>query len=142
MPSDAFEELVETFEFLDDWEDRYGHVIEMGKALPPISDAERSPVTKVDGCASQVWLVPEVEGQGADTIVNFRGDSDALIVKGLIAVLITLQSGRTAAEIAATDAQAQFARLGLDKHLSAQRSNGLSAMMARVDQIAKAALAA
>ncbi|MBB5516619.1 cysteine desulfuration protein SufE [Rubricella aquisinus] len=141
MPSDAFEDLVDTFEFLNDWEDRYAHVIEMGKALPPISEAERSAMTKVDGCASQVWLVPEVSGSGADAVVTFRGDSDALIVKGLIAILITLQSGRPAADIAKTDAQAEFARLGLDKHLSAQRSNGLRAMIDRVDQIAKAALA-
>jgi cysteine desulfuration protein SufE len=108
--------------------------------MPPLAETERNQTTKVDGCASQVWLVPEVEGQGPDAIVSFRGESDALIVKGLIAVLIMRVSGRTAREIAGLDIPAEMARLGLDKHLSAQRSNGLRAMIARVKAIAAAAV--
>lgn len=137
--SATFDDLVETFEFLDDWEDRYGEVISLGKAMPPLSEAERNQTTKVDGCASQVWLVPEVEGQGEDARITFRGESDALIVKGLIAVLIMLVSGHTAREVMTLDIPGQMARLGLDKHLSAQRSNGLRAMISRVKSISEAA---
>lgn len=142
MARDAFEDIADTFDFLDDWEDRYRHVIEIGKAMPPLPEAERVPATKVQGCASQVWLVPEVEGQGAGAKIRFRGDSDAMIVRGLIAVLIALYDGLTADEVLAVDAQAELARLGLDEHLSAQRSNGLRAMVARVRDIARAARAA
>ena len=139
MAQEAFEELAETFEFLDDWEERYRHVIDMGKAMPPLEDALRVPQTKVEGCASQVWLVPEVEGNGRDAVVRFRGDSDAMIVRGLIAILITLYSGLTAREVLAVDAKAEMARLGLNDHLSAQRSNGLKAMVQRVRDLAAAA---
>lgn len=142
MARDAFEDIADTFDFLDDWEDRYRHVIEIGKAMPPLPEAERVPATKVQGCASQVWLVPEVEGQGAGAKIRFRGDSDAMIVRGLIAVLIALYDGLTADEVLAVDAQAELARLGLDEHLSAQRSNGLRAMVARVRDIARAVRAA
>ncbi|WP_316014021.1 SufE family protein [Roseobacter sp. HKCCA0434] len=128
MASAEFEEVVDTFAFLDDWEDRYAHVIDMGRAMDPLDDALKTKATKVDGCASQVWLVPEVAG---DTI-TFDGDSDAMIVRGLIAILRTLYSGQRAADILAIDAPAEFARLGLDSHLSAQRSNGLRAMIERV----------
>lgn len=141
MAQPGFEDLVETFEFLDDWEDRYRHVIELGKAMPALADGERVDSTKVLGCASQVWLVPEVTGQGARAIVTFRGESDAMIVKGLIAILIELYSGLAAAEVAGVDAQAEMARLGLVDHLSAQRSNGLRAMVERVQTIAAAAAA-
>lgn len=140
--AESFEELVETFEFLDDWEERYGHVISLGKAMEPLAEAERNQATKVDGCASQVWLVPNVEGEGPDAVISFRGESDAMIVKGLIAVLISLVSDRTAREIAALDIPAEMARLGLDKHLSAQRSNGLRSMIARIQAIASASVAA
>lgn len=132
---EAFEAIVSDFEFLDDWEDRYGYVIEMGKKMPPMPDALKGPETKVDGCASQVWIAPRL---GPDGRLGFVGDSDALIVRGLIAVLHALLSDRPAAEILATDAQAQFARLGLDQALSAQRSNGLRAMMARLRDLAAA----
>ncbi|MEL7275449.1 MAG: SufE family protein [Pseudomonadota bacterium] len=138
MADETFEEVVETFEFLDDWEDRYATVIDMGRAMTPLDDALRSPATKVDGCASQVWLVPRIE----DDRLYFDGDSDAMIVRGLIALLRLLYSGRTLEEVGAIDAQAEFARLGLDQHLSAQRSNGLRAMIARVRQVADAARAA
>ncbi|MRH21141.1 SufE family protein [Rhodovulum strictum] len=132
MASAAFEDIVETFEFLEDWEDRYRHVIEMGRAMDPLEDALKVPATKVDGCASQVWLMPEIEGQGAGAVYRFKGDSDAMIVRGLIAVLRALYDGRTVAEVLATDAGVELARLGLDEHLSSQRSNGLRAMVERI----------
>ena len=135
MAQPDFEEIVETFEFLEDWEDRYRHVIDMGKAMPPLEEAERNPATKVDGCASQVWLVPDLDGD----VLRFRGQSDAMIVQGLIAVLIALYSGLTVKEAAKVDALAELARLGLDDHLSAQRSNGLRAMVERVRAISTAA---
>jgi cysteine desulfuration protein SufE len=131
-----FEELVDTFAFLDDWEDRYRHVIDLGRALPPLDEAERVPATKVEGCASQVWLVPEIEGEGPSATLRFRGESDAMIVKGLIAVLQTLYNGLTVEEARAVDAQAELGRLELAEHLSSQRSNGLKAMIGRVRDIA------
>jgi cysteine desulfuration protein SufE len=139
MASAAFEDIAETYAFLDDWEDRYAHVIEIGRGLAPLSDGERIAGTKVQGCASQVWLVPEIEGRGPGAVVRFRGDSDAMIVKGLIAVLHALYSGLTAAEVLAVDAPAELERLGLDKHLSSQRSNGVRAMVARLRDLAERA---
>jgi len=140
MASEAFEEIAETFEFLDDWEDRYRHVIEMGKAMPPLDEAFRVPATRVDGCASQVWILPEIRGQGADAVFSFRGDSDAMIVRGIIAILHALYSGLTVREVLAVDAAAEMARLGLDQHLSAQRSNGLRAMVERIRKLAAGVL--
>lgn len=140
MASTAFEEIVETFEFLDDWEDRYGHVIDMGKAMPALDDGLKIPATKVDGCASQVWLVPEVEGSGAGAVFHFTGDSDAIIVRGLIAVLHALYDGLTVSDVLAVDAQAELARLGLQDHLSAQRSNGVRAMIGRIQEISQKAM--
>ena len=128
MVTAAFEAITEDFEFLEDWEDRYRHVIEMGKAMDPLEDAFRVPATKVDGCASQVWIVPQVQ----DGVFSFRGDSDAMIVRGLVAVLAALYNGLTVAEVQAVDAHAEMARLGLNEHLSAQRSNGVRAMIARI----------
>ena len=139
MAQEAFEEVAETFEFLDDWEDRYRHVIDMGRAMEPLEDALRVPATKVEGCASQVWLVPEVEGSGSEAVLRFRGDSDAMIVKGLIAILITLYSGLRAEDVLKVDAVSELQRLGLNDHLSAQRSNGLRAMIERVRELADAA---
>lgn len=136
MASTAFEDIVETFEFLSDWEDRYAHVIELGRALPGLAESEKVATTKVEGCASQVWLVPEVEGNGPSARITFRGESDAMIVRGLIAVLTALYSGLTAREVLAVDAPAELARLGLDQHLSSQRSNGVRAMVARIRDIA------
>ena len=141
MATPAFEDIVDTFAFLDDWEDRYRHLIEMGREMEPLSDGERVPATKVEGCASQVWLVPEVEGAGPDARMSFRGDSDAMIVKGLIAVLRALYSGLTLREVGAVDAPAELGRLGLDDHLSSQRSNGLRAMVERVRGLARAGAA-
>jgi len=136
MATDAFEEIAETFEFLDDWEDRYRHVIELGKAMDPLEEAFRVPATKVDGCASQVWLMPEIEGAGAGATFRFRGESDAMIVRGLIAVLAALYNGLSVAEVLRVDAGGELARLGLNDHLSAQRSNGLRAMVERIRSLA------
>lgn len=128
MATAAFEDIADTFEFLDDWEERYRHVIELGKAMPAMDAALQVPATKVDGCASQVWIMPRIE----DGRFDFQGDSDALIVRGLIAVLHALYSGVPVGQVAAIDAQVELARLGLDEHLSAQRSNGLRAMVERI----------
>lgn len=135
MATPAFEDIAETFDFLDDWEDRYRHVIELGKAMPPMPAVLKVPATKVDGCASQVWLHPAIAGGTFD----FQGDSDALIVRGLIAVLHALYSGVPVAQVAAIDAPAELARLGLHDHLSAQRSNGVRAMVERIRALAAAA---
>ncbi|MEE9388892.1 MAG: SufE family protein [Paracoccaceae bacterium] len=136
MASVAFEEIAETFEFFDDWEDRYRHVIELGKAMPALEEAFRVPATKVDGCASQVWILPDISGQGPDAVFSFRGESDAMIVRGLIAVLHALYAELTVAEVLKVDAAQELARLGLNDHLSAQRSNGLRAMVERVRLLA------
>lgn len=142
MASAAFEDIADTFEFLDDWEDRYRHVIELGKAMPPLDEAVKVPATKVDGCASQVWFLPRIEGQGATARFDFDGDSDAMIVRGLIAILKALYSGLTVREVLGVDAPQEMGRLGLDKHLSSQRSNGLRAMIGRIRSLASAAEAA
>ena len=135
MATPAFEEIVEDFEFLEDWEDRYRHVIEQGKAMEPLPDALKVPATKVDGCASQVWLHPQIE----NGVFRFDGESDAMIVKGLIAVLRKLYNGLPVAEVRTVDARAEMARLGLNDHLSAQRSNGLRAMIERIQLVAATA---
>jgi cysteine desulfuration protein SufE len=135
MATPAFEEIAETLEFLDDWEDRYRHVIEMGKAMPPLEDSFKVPAYKVQGCASQVWLRPRIE----DGQFDFQGDSDAMIVKGLIAILHALYAGLPVAEVVRVDAVAELGRLGLNEHLSSQRSNGLRAMVARIRESAAAA---
>lgn len=140
MASAAFEDIVETFEFLEDWEERYRHVIELGRDMDALDEALRVPATKVDGCASQVWLHTEIEGNGEAARFRFQGASDAMIVSGLIAVLLALYSDRTVGEVLATDAAAELARLGLDEHLSSQRSNGLRAMVQRIREKAAAAV--
>ena len=137
----AFEEIAETFEFLDDWEERYRYVIDLGKAMPELEDAFRVPATKVEGCASQVWLLPEIEGEGGAATFRFRGDSDAMIVRGLIAVLSALYNERPVADVPGVDAEGELARLGLNEHLSSQRSNGLRAMVARIRAVAARAAA-
>ncbi len=132
----AFEDIAETFEFLDDWEDRYRHVIDLGKAMPALPEAFRVPATRVDGCASQVWIRPVVTGQGPDAVFDFEGESDAMIVRGLVAILHALYSGLSVAEVGRVDAPAALARLGLNEHLSAQRSNGVRAMVERIRKVA------
>ncbi len=136
MASAAFEEIAEDFEFLDDWEDRYRYVIDLGKKMAPLEDALKVPATKVDGCASQVWMVPVIKGD----LFHFRGDSDAMIVRGLIAVVSALFNGLTLDQVLQVDAGGELARLGLDQHLSAQRSNGLRSMLDRIRHLAATAL--
>ena len=135
---DALNTLADEFELLGDWEERYRYVIELGRELAPLTEAERSETNKVRGCASQVWLVTEPQAGGG---LRFRGDSDAHIVRGLIAVLLRLFSGRLPAEILAFDPKAAFERLGLAGALSSQRSNGLAAMATRIRRDAQAAAA-
>ena len=135
------EEIEENFALLDDWEDRYRYVIELGRGLAPINDAERSEENKVRGCASQVWLVCETEPDAArGPLLHFRGDSDAHIVRGLIAILLAQYSGQSASGIARLDPQPLFARLGLLDHLTPQRSNGLASMVERIRNDAKKSL--
>lgn len=134
MASARFEEIVDDFEFLDDWEDRYRYVIDLGKNMAPLAESQKIPATKVEGCASQVWIVPDIDNRK----IGFQGESDAMIVRGLIAVLHTLYDQTTPSEALAVEAQKEMARLGLDQHLSSQRSNGLRAMIERIRQIAEA----
>lgn len=133
----ALNDLADEFELLGDWEERYRYVIELGKALAPLTDAERSEENKVRGCASQVWLVTEPQEDGT---LKFRGDSDAHIVSGLVAIMLRLYSGRAPADIAAFDAKGAMDKLGLSGALSSQRSNGLKSMVARIQHDAKVAL--
>ncbi|EDM71027.1 Fe-S metabolism associated family protein [Roseobacter sp. AzwK-3b] len=132
MAAEAFEDIVADFEFLDDWEDRYRYVIDRGRSMEALDDALKVPATKVDGCASQVWLHPKIE----DGRFSFEGDSDAMIVRGLIAVLKALYNDMLVVEVTKVDAPAELARLGLNDHLSAQRSNGLRAMIERIRSVA------
>ena len=127
--SQTFADLISDFELLDDWEDRYRHVIELGRALPPMNDALKTPATKVSGCASQVWIHSTVD---KDAKLKLVGDSDALIVKGLIAVVFLMFDGLSAKDIVAYDALGAFAQLGLKEHLTPQRSNGLASMVKRI----------
>jgi cysteine desulfuration protein SufE len=137
----SLNEILENFELLDDWEDRYRYVIELGNQLDPLSEAEHSAENKVRGCASQVWMVTRQEADGAAAPrLHFRGDSDAHIVRGLIAILLAIYSGRPAGEIVEADAEALFDRMGLRDHLTQQRSNGLASMVARLRADAAAAL--
>lgn len=130
----AFAEIADNLSFLDNWEDRYKYIIELGQVLPPLAESEKNSATKVQGCVSQVWLVTERDGD----LLRYRGESDAMIVRGLAAILIALYSNRPAGEIAATDAIAIFDELGLREHLSTQRSNGLVAMVNRIRSEARA----
>ncbi len=138
----AIDDLIADFDILDDWEDRYRHVIELGRQLPPLAEAAHSPENKVRGCASQVWITSAASGDAANPVISFAGDSDALIVKGLIAIAFMIYSGKTAREIVATDAGPVLGRLGLAGHLTQQRSNGFASMIARIKQDAAAALQA
>ncbi len=138
MSTNTIENLQADFELLDDWEERYRYVIELGRLLPPLDEKFRTPRYKVSGCASQVWIHAEHNG----AVLTFSGDSDALIVKGLIAITFMIFSGKTPAQILALDAQAIFAKLGLKDHLTPQRSNGLASMVARIKADARQVLAA
>jgi cysteine desulfuration protein SufE len=123
--------MIDDFGFLDDWEDRMRYVIELGKALPDLPDAEKTAENKVQGCASQVWLSVSA-GTGADPEMTFRGDSDAFIVRGLVAIVLEAYSGKKASEVVAFDALDLFKQLGLLEHLTAQRANGLRSMIQRI----------
>ena len=127
-----FQDIAENLSFLDDWEDRYRYLIELGQALPRLAENERTPANKVNGCVSQVWLVAEPRTIHGTPGLRLRGESDAMIVQGLVAVLLALYSDRPSAEIAETDAIALFDELGLREHLTSQRSNGLVAMVNRI----------
>ena len=140
MAREAFEEIVENFELFDDWEDRYRYIIELGRDMPPLEDSLKTDATRVQGCASQVWLVPSVEREDGAERLSFRGDSDAMIVRGLIAVLRALYCGVPIDAVAGVNAEAELGRLGLEGHLSSQRSNGLKAMVQRLREIAMAAV--
>jgi len=145
MTTDAIttDDLIDSFSLLEEWDDRYRYVIELGRGLAPLSDAEHSAANKVLGCASQVWLSTSVAADGArGPVLTFRGDSDAHIVRGLIAILLIVYSGKHAADILATDAIALFERLGLREHLTPQRSNGFRSMVERIKRDAQAALQA
>jgi cysteine desulfuration protein SufE len=138
----AVQNLIDDFELLDDWEERYRHVIELGRALPELPGSARTPANKVMGCASQVWIDAHPGTRNGKTVIDYMGDSDALIVKGLIAIAFMLFSGKTPEEILAADAGAVFEKLGLREHLTQQRSNGFASMVARIKSDAHQALAA
>ena len=137
----AIDEIIENFALLDEWDERYRYLIELGRTLPPLPDTARSDANKVQGCASQVWLATSVKPNGSSgPVLSFIGDSDAHIVRGLIAVLFALFTDKPAKEILATDAIAVFERLGLREHLTPQRSNGFRSMVDRIRRDAQVAL--
>ena len=139
----SIEEIIDNFGLLDEWDDRYRYVIELGRTLPPLAESAHIDANKVQGCASQVWLLTHVKPDGSNgPILTFEGDSDAHIVRGLIAILFALYSGKGAREILQTDAIGLFDRIGLRENLTPQRSNGLRAMVERIRTEAGAALAA
>ena len=138
----TLDEIVDNFSLLEEWDDRYRYVIELGRGLAPLSERGRSEANKVQGCASQVWLATTVRPDGAaGPVLTFSGDSDAHIVRGLIAILFAMYSGKPAREILSADAIALFERLGLREHLTPQRSNGFRSMVERIRADARAALA-
>jgi cysteine desulfuration protein SufE len=139
----GIDEIIDNFSLLDEWDDRYRYVIELGRTLPPLADAAHTDANKVRGCASQVWLLTHIEPGGAQgPVLRFEGDSDAHIVRGLIAILFALVSGKPAAEIVKADPLAVFDQLGLRENLTPQRSNGLRSMVERIRRDAQAALQA
>ncbi len=134
------EEIVENFNFLDEWEDRYRYLIELGRTLQPLDETAHNDSNKVLGCASQVWLVTRVDrDKPGEPVLTFLGDSDAHIVRGLVALILAIYSGHTPAKILATDAQALFKDLGLSAHLTPQRSNGVRSMVERIKNDARRA---
>jgi cysteine desulfuration protein SufE len=140
---ESIDEIIDNFSLLDEWDDRYRYVIELGKGLAPLDERDRNQANKVQGCASQVWLATSVRPNGADgPVLTFVGDSDAHIVRGLIAILFAIYSGKHAREILANDAIALFERIGLREHLTPQRSNGFRSMVDRIKSDARAAMAA
>jgi cysteine desulfuration protein SufE len=137
----TIDEIIDNFELLEEWDDRYRYLIELGRALEPLPEAARNDANKVQGCASQVWVSTAIKPDGAGgPVLEFIGDSDAHIVRGLIAVLFALYSGKPARDILSTDAIATFEKLGLREHLTPQRSNGFRSMVNRIQRDAQAAL--
>jgi len=132
-------EIIENFGSLEDWEDRYRYLIELGKDLPELPESERTEDNRVKGCASQVWVVTSVDRSGSETVLSFKGQSDAYIVKGLVALTLALYSDKSAREILSIDALDLFRRLGLAEHLTPQRSNGVRSMVERIRRDAIAA---
>lgn len=132
----SLDKIMDDFSFLDDWEDRYRYVIELGKELRDLADEKKTAENKVQGCASQVWVVSHSDG-GPDPILTFEGDSDAHIVRGLVAIVLATYSGKKASEIAALDAIEVFGKIGLVEHLSSQRANGLRSMVNRIREEAR-----
>jgi cysteine desulfuration protein SufE len=140
MSAMTIDELAENFSLFDDWEDRYRYIIDLGKKMEPLPEEAKTAANKVEGCMSQVWLVHDIAGAGAEARLTFRADSDAHIVRGLLAILLILFSGRTAAEIDAIDADAELARLDLDQHISPNRRNGVASVVRTIQTVAKAEL--
>lgn len=136
----TIDEIIENFSFIDDWEERYRYVIELGRELEDLPQEAMTSANKVEGCVSQVWLTTKVSGEDANPTLTFQGDSDAHIVKGLVAIALATFSGKTAKDILNTDADAIFDQIGLRDHLTPQRSNGLSAMIGRIKADAQKAL--
>jgi len=142
MAQSSIGEIIENFDLLEEWDDRYRYLIELGRTLPPLPEAARSDANKVQGCASQVWLSTTVKPNGSTgPVLAFDGDSDAHIVRGLIAILFALYSGKGAKDILSTDAVALFEKLGLRDHLTPQRSNGFRSMVDRIRRDANTAMA-
>lgn len=136
----AFEEIVETFQYLEDWEDRYRHIIELGKEMPKLEIVSKTDINKVNGCASQVWIESSIEKSGNQLVYYFEGESDALIVSGLISILRCLYNGLSVSEVMLVNFENEMDRLGFREHLSSQRSNGLRSMVNRIRQTAKSSL--
>lgn len=128
----TLEEILDNFEFLEDWEDKYRYVIELGRTMPEFEDKDRTTQNKVEGCVSQVWLVKDIDLSGKEPVMHYRGDSDAHIVKGLVALVLTAFSGKQASEIIVFNTESLFSKIGLKEHLTPQRSNGLNAMVNRI----------
>lgn len=135
MATELFQKITNDFDLLTDWEDRYGYIIELGRELTPLETAQKTDQTKVEGCASQVWLTHEIIGEGPSRTVRFNGESDALIVKGLIAIILALFNERKLSDARNVDALKELNKLGLQEHLSSQRSNGLRAMIDRINLV-------
>jgi cysteine desulfuration protein SufE len=138
----TIDEIRENFELLEEWDDRYRYVIELGRTLEPLPEEEHSPANKVQGCVSQVWLSKRFDRSQGEPRIHYRGDSDAHIVRGLVAIVLTLFSGHTPKQILDTDALAVFEEFGFREHLTPQRSNGLRSMVERIKTDAREALAA
>jgi cysteine desulfuration protein SufE len=137
----SIDEIVSNFELLDDWEERYRYLIELGRQMEPLADEAHTDANKVRGCASQVWLVTKLEPSDGRPVLHLVGDSDAHIVRGLVALLISLYRGKSPSEALSTDALGLFKGLGLSEHLTPQRSNGVRSMVERIRHDAQAALA-